>query len=50
MTVLMIMLPSVKWLAGVAALHGLWWAMCDLVLEHVGIPFLDAGLSRTRDR
>jgi hypothetical protein len=43
MVTLLLLLPSIKVLAGILALHALWWGLADAVLEHVGIPLLDAG-------
>ncbi len=33
--------PAFALVAGVAAPHAACWLVADLVLEHVGIPFVD---------
>jgi hypothetical protein len=47
MITLLFLRPSLEVLAGILALHLLWWSLADVVLEHVGIPFLDARSGRT---
>ena len=41
---LTMLLPCFTVVGSIAALHCAWWAVGDLVLEHVGIPFLDSGV------
>jgi hypothetical protein len=45
---LTMLLPCFTVLGSIAAMHVAWWALGDLVLEHVGIPFLDAGTGKRR--
>jgi hypothetical protein len=45
----MVMLaPCAKMLAVLAVARVGWFALGDVILEHVGIPFLDAGWRRDR--
>jgi hypothetical protein len=46
----MLLAPCLKVLAAFAAARLSWWVLGDLVLEHVGIPFLDAGWRRADAR
>ena len=39
---LILLLPVVKVIGGIAALYLAWWLLGDFVLDHVGIPFVDA--------
>jgi hypothetical protein len=39
---LTLLLPVVKVVGGIAALYVAWWLLGDFVLDHVGIPFVDA--------
>ena len=43
---IMLLAPCAKMLAVVAIAHVGWFALGDAILEHVGIPFLDAGWRR----
>jgi len=43
---MMLLAPCAKMLAAVAIAHVGWFALGDVILEHVGIPFLDAGWRR----
>ena len=42
MHVALLFLPVVQLVVAVALIHVGWWLLGDLVLEHVGVPFLDA--------
>ena len=44
------LLPSLEALGVIGGLYAAWWAFADVVLHHIGIPFLDAGVPRERDR
>jgi hypothetical protein len=46
----MLLAPCLKVLAAFVAARLSWWVLGDLVLEHVGIPFLDAGWRRADAR
>jgi hypothetical protein len=39
---LTLLLPVLKVVGGIAALYLAWWLLGDFVLDHVGIPFVDA--------
>ncbi len=39
---LTLLLPVAKVVGGIAALYVTWWLLGDFVLDHVGIPFVDA--------
>jgi len=43
---MMMLAPCAKMLAVLAVVRLGWLALGDLILEHVGIPFLDAGWRR----
>jgi hypothetical protein len=43
---MMVLAPCAKMLAVFAVARVGWMALGDVILEHVGIPFLDAGWSR----
>jgi hypothetical protein len=43
---MMMLAPCVKMLAVLAVARLGWLALGDVILEHVGIPFLDAGWRR----
>jgi len=44
---MMLLAPCAKMLAAVVAIaHVGWFALGDVILEHIGIPFLDAGWRR----
>jgi hypothetical protein len=42
--------PCVKVLAALLVVRLAWWVLGDFILDHVGIPFLDAGWSRDDKR
>jgi hypothetical protein len=43
---MMMLAPCAKMLAVLAVVRLGWLALGDVILEHVGIPFLDAGWRR----
>jgi hypothetical protein len=45
---LAMLLPCFTFLGSIAALHFAWWVLGDLILEHVGIPFVDGGIRARR--
>jgi len=47
---MMMLAPCAKMLAVLAVLRLGWVALGDVILEHVGIPFLDAGWRRDEIR
>ena len=46
---LAMLIPCFTVFGSIAAMHLVWWVLGDLVLEHVGIPFIDSGVP-TRGR
>ena len=42
----MMLAPCVKVLAALLVVRLAWWVLGDFILDHVGIPFLDAGWNR----
>jgi len=46
----LLMAPCVKVLAALLVVRVAWWVLGDFLLEHVGVPFLDAGWSRADAR